>query len=381
MTIAPTVSICMAVYNPPRTLFRRQIESIKAQTFTNWTCTVTVDADDRSIVRATIGQDRRFKIVRNRKRLGFYRNFEKALSIAPAADFIALADQDDRWNLDKLESLVSAFDESTQLVYSDCRVVSEDDKILSPTFWYNRKNNFTNLACLVIANTVTGAASMFRASLLPQVLPFPEDIRDSYHDHWIAIVAAANGDIGYIDRPLYDYVQHDGNVIGHNYSAKTPGIIIYAGEIIRRMKHPRAAVATLREITRQGVVQFDVLRKTALFARMALARSECEDPEKRQILSRLARYDAGFFVPVTERIRAALDHRPSLNVEGNFLFAAVSEWAHRNGLIKLPDPPPPPPSAALPPSTLIETGEYEMLHGGNYLARQQLLFRHPLDAD
>ena len=63
--------------------------------------------------------------------------------------------------------------------------------------------------------TVTGAACMFRRELLSDALPFPPQFGHMFHDHWLAILALSRGRLGYVDRPLYDYVQHGGNVIGH----------------------------------------------------------------------------------------------------------------------------------------------------------------------
>jgi len=34
------------------------------------------------------------------------------------------------------------------------------------------------------------------------------------HDHWLAVCAAALGEVRVIDEVLQDYVQHDGNVLG-----------------------------------------------------------------------------------------------------------------------------------------------------------------------
>ena len=133
----------------------------------------------------------------------------------PSADFVALADQDDDWHWNKLATLLAAFDKQTSLVYSDMRLVTAAGDCLSQTYWTTRQNNYTDLAALALVNTVTGAASMFRRDLLSHVLPFPDRPGDQYHDHWIALVATALGSIRYVDRPLYDYVQHSSNVIGH----------------------------------------------------------------------------------------------------------------------------------------------------------------------
>ncbi|MFL5826633.1 MAG: hypothetical protein ACJ76V_08940, partial [Thermoleophilaceae bacterium] len=39
----PLVAICMATYEPPLDLFRRQMESIRAQTHRNWVCVISDD--------------------------------------------------------------------------------------------------------------------------------------------------------------------------------------------------------------------------------------------------------------------------------------------------------------------------------------------------
>jgi hypothetical protein len=67
----------------------------------------------------------------------------------------------------------------------------------------------------LVANTITGAASLFRREVLDYALPFPPRYGAAYHDHWVALVAMALGEVDYIDRPLYDYVQHDGAALGH----------------------------------------------------------------------------------------------------------------------------------------------------------------------
>lgn len=217
--LGPMVAICMAAHNPPPELFARQIASIKAQSHRNWICIITDDStspEARDRIIAAIGGDARFHVYANSARLGFYRNFERCLSLVPPnADFVALADQDDEWRPNKLATLLQTFDAETTLVYSDMRIVTADGRVIADTYWTTRRNNFTDLAALGLVNTVTGASSMFRRRILSHVLPFPDRPGDQYHDHWIAIVAASLGAIRYVARPLYDYTQHGANVIGH----------------------------------------------------------------------------------------------------------------------------------------------------------------------
>jgi hypothetical protein len=95
------------------------------------------------------------------------------------------------------------------------RIVGEDGEVISDTYWSRRRNNSTDLLSLLIANTVSGTACMFRRELLDYALPFPVRAAGAFHDRWIALLALALGDLAYVDTPLLDYVQHGGAAIGH----------------------------------------------------------------------------------------------------------------------------------------------------------------------
>jgi hypothetical protein len=161
--------------------------------------------------------DARFVFHRNDRNLGFYHNFERALARVPdAAHFVALSDQDDYWYPDKLSRLVRALrDGGAMLAYSDMRIVDENGKEVAGSYWVNRKNEFIDFPVVLVANTVTGAASLFEARLLDRLLPFPPRVGDAFHDHWIACTAMCAGKLAYVDAPLYDYYQYGDSVIGH----------------------------------------------------------------------------------------------------------------------------------------------------------------------
>jgi glycosyltransferase involved in cell wall biosynthesis len=291
----PAVAICLASYNPPTALLQRQIESIRAQSHRNWICVISDDcsnSDRWRELQQLVDGDPRFYLSRSPRRLGFYHNFERALALAPAdAEFVALADQDDFWYADKLETLLNALGDR-RLVYSDARVVTRDGALISDTWWNQRHNNHTDMLSLLVANSVTGAASVFRRDLLSTALPFPPGQFAHYHDHWIALNALASGGIGYVDKPLYDYVQHGQASLGHAAAnAMTP--------LRERLRHQRGA----RERVRMWRLHYyvDVCRLLALAsilqlrhgprmtasARRALVRfSAAED--SRRALARLA---------------------------------------------------------------------------------------------
>jgi glycosyltransferase involved in cell wall biosynthesis len=216
---APRIAVCMTTYNPPSDLFARQIASLRAQTERDWICIVSDDhskPERFAAIRTMLGDDARFRLFRQPTNRGYYRNFEDCLGrVPPEIEYVALADQDDVWHRDKLAVLCSRFGPRTTLVYSDARIVSADGAELASTYWTTRRPNRGDLATLLIANTVTGAAAMLRRCVLVSILPFPPAFGAAFHDHWIACAALARGEIAFIDQPLYDYVQHRGNVIGH----------------------------------------------------------------------------------------------------------------------------------------------------------------------
>jgi glycosyltransferase involved in cell wall biosynthesis len=220
-TRAETIAICMATFEPDLDLLRAQIDSIRAQTDRDWICVVSDDCSGPqqfAAIREIIGDDARFQLSQTSERSGFYRNFERALSVAPPdAELIALSDQDDVWHPNKLATLRASLG-AAPLVYSDLRLVDEDLGVLRNTLWKGRSNNQTNMASMLVANTVTGSSCLFRREVAELALPFPDCPGLEFHDHWIALVALALGDLAYVDRPLYDYVQHRAAILGRSVS-------------------------------------------------------------------------------------------------------------------------------------------------------------------
>ena len=282
----PFVAICMATHEPAPGLFRRQLESLHAQTHRNWVCVVSDDCtspDRFAEMEAELHDDPRFLVSRSRERLGFYRNFERALSLAPAAaDYVALADQDDRWEPDKLETLLREIGAS-QLVYSDARIVDEDGGVIADTYWQKRRNNHDDIASVLMANSVTGAASLFRRQLLDYALPFPPGQFHHFHDHWLGLAALALGDVGFVPRPLYDYVQHREAVLGHAEANRMPRL----GDRFRGWRRPLRDRVGLWRLT----YFVDACRLIQFVTILELRCGPAMAPAKRRALERFMRAD------------------------------------------------------------------------------------------
>ena len=216
----PLIAIALATHEPPGEALQRQLDSIRAQSWSRWICLISDDASSPGAyagIESAVAGDPRFAISRSPQRLGFLRNFERALRAVPEeAELIALADQDDRWYPDKLERLAAtlAAAPAARLAFSDMRITDGAGAVLSDTFWYLRRERHDDMASLMVANVVTGAASLFRRDLLDDALPLPPAHPDHviYHDHWLALCALATGEIAYLDAPTYDYARHDESV-------------------------------------------------------------------------------------------------------------------------------------------------------------------------
>jgi len=288
----PLVAICLPTFNPPLDLLRRQLDSLKAQTHRQWLAIIVDDssaAEVQAALQNLIADEPRFVFIPGSQRLGVYHNVERCLRLVPPqAEFVALADQDDCWYPPKLERLLAACRGSAQLAYSDMRVVSATGELLAESYWTTWRNNQTDLTGLLFENTVTGAAALFHRELLPVALPFPPRVGNLYHDHWLACVALATGELKFIAEPLYDYVQHGGNDVGH-YSPPRRSWLGLAQAALQRL-----ALSSGSKLAR---IYDEKVDKPGTLARTLLSRAgEQIEPAKRAELERLAVVERSWLV-------------------------------------------------------------------------------------
>ncbi len=226
------VAICMATYDPPPALLERQLESIRAQTHRNWVCVISDDCSQPerfAALRGVVGDDPRFvRLALATRRLGFYRNFERALALAPAgARYVALADQDDRWHPDKLATLLRRARRRAARLQRRARSSTRDGaRARRHATGSRRRNNHTDLLSLLVANSVTGAASLFRARRCSTTRCRSRPAQFAhFHDHWLGARARwRSATSRFVDRPLYDYVQHGDATLGHAAANRMPSL-------------------------------------------------------------------------------------------------------------------------------------------------------------
>ena len=162
-----SIAVCMSTYNPQIDLFRVQVESLRAQTDTDWICLISDDCSRPESVSRDRGRGRRATTASSSPaRSGASASTGTSSGRSPWSRrrlrSSPSSDQDDRWYPDKLATLRAEIGEA-ELIYSDQRLVDRGrhGPRRAPT-GRSRSNNHTNLTSLLIANTVTGAASMMQ---------------------------------------------------------------------------------------------------------------------------------------------------------------------------------------------------------------------------
>lgn len=221
--------IILCTYNPSLNFFKALVNSLRAQTYTHWQCLLLDDASAEPIYQEIcdiVGVDAQFSMHRNVSNLGVVANFEQGLSWVPDdCDLVAYCDQDDIWLPNKLALMLPYFaDPEVMLCHSDMQLIDEHDAVISEScFAYEKRDvgvNDYSLRQLILRNSVTGCASVFRRSLVAKILPFarqnPADVA-YYHDLWTALHAVIHGRIVTICQPLVQYRQHSQNILGASF--------------------------------------------------------------------------------------------------------------------------------------------------------------------
>jgi len=205
----PPISVIVCVYNGAQ-FIEEQLASIIVQTYGVAEIIVVDDAssdDTFEVVKRAAARDNRIALYKNEFNIGFTANFEKAMKMANH-DFIAIADQDDIWNLHKIEKMMAAFKPDAAAIYCDSVHFSKKIPAVPVANKKNRRIQGTEVRKLSMYNTVSGHALIIRKSLLAQALPIPSNI---YYDWWLALQAATNGGLQFLDEILVYQRVHDNN--------------------------------------------------------------------------------------------------------------------------------------------------------------------------
>lgn len=206
----PLVSIAVCTYNGQRYL-KEQLDSLVFQTYQNIEIIVVDDCSTDqtiSILAEYEGSNANFNFVINNINLGYAKNFEKAISLCKGK-YIALSDQDDIWELDKIEKQVAEIGLHA-LVYHDSKCIDENGNEIKQNLSdvYRLYEGKSSLPFLFY-NCVSGHSMLFTSELIPLLLPFDKRF---FHDRWIAFIASERGGVKLIPEKLVSYRQHQTSI-------------------------------------------------------------------------------------------------------------------------------------------------------------------------
>ncbi len=206
MNRSPLVSIALCTYNGAEYL-SEQLDTLVNQTYKNIEIVVVDDysTDDTfTLLKDYANRFPQFKIYKNDRNLGFSRNFERAVRLCNG-ELIALCDQDDIWDHQKIELQVNAIKDNV-FVYHDSEFIYKNgitvNRKMSDLFNFYRGDN---PEAFLFFNCVSGHTILMKKMLIDTALP----LRGHFHDWWLAYVATNIGKIDFIPRSLVKYRQHD----------------------------------------------------------------------------------------------------------------------------------------------------------------------------
>ena len=134
---SPTMSLIVAVYDPPVDVLRIQLESIAAQTSDDWECVVVDDASSSSAVIAFIDawcaiSDRR-RLIRRAVNGGIAAATNDGIDAA-TGEFLAICDHDDVVHPTAVEALLDHFraHPNHDVAYTDEQLIDDSGFVLAP---------------------------------------------------------------------------------------------------------------------------------------------------------------------------------------------------------------------------------------------------------
>lgn len=220
------VSVVMATYNGEKYI-KEQLASIENQTFLPFEVIVV---DDASIdCTADIIEDfaktskLNIKLYKNRENTGYLENFKKGLTLAKG-DVVALCDQDDIWESEKIETVSDIFEnDNVSGVAVGFKFIDENgsdyksDFLKEGYFAFVEKEPKTRISKISLKqitkrNIAPGCACAFGKQAVDMFLSGCVD--GLPHDYQLSAVAAAMDGLYFYNRPLTRYRIHGNNTLG-----------------------------------------------------------------------------------------------------------------------------------------------------------------------
>ena len=199
------VSVVMCTYNGERYL-REQLDSIVQQTYPIYELIVQDDCsqDETMVILHEYARHNPFmKVFLNESSLGINQNFLTAIQRA-TGDFIALSDQDDIWDLRKIEWHVNSIGDALMSCgFSKPFVSGQDVQV-----YFDKRIPNLCPERLIYASAVAGHTQMIRKYFLSKIPNIEQGLQTFMYDQLFQVVAALYGQIAFCDKVLVHQRRH-----------------------------------------------------------------------------------------------------------------------------------------------------------------------------
>lgn len=269
-------SVALCTYNGEKYL-KEQLDSIINQTYQIDEIIVCDDGSTDATLSILKEYDSLFpnliKVHVNEQNLRSVKNFEKAISLC-SNEIIFLSDQDDLWQENKVESIVSYFrnNPATNVISTngccllnkevDCNRISVWDipNVLNEEMvkydYFEIISSITNIA--------TGATMAMRKNFVQQFSPIPV-YKDFHHDEWIALVSSYYSSFSFHNEKLTYYRIHEDQQVGLNFFKLSIPNLKALTAVYRKSKfdeYKRAIKVTINNYNKKkGILQNNTLKK------------------------------------------------------------------------------------------------------------------------
>ncbi len=226
------IAIILSTYNGAKYV-AEQLDSILKQSHTNWRCYIRDDGSSDNtltIVKSYFANDSRFTFIDAiAGNMGLNASHYYLISVT-TENYIAMCDQDDVWDTNKLEATLSKLkaiegaQKNPALAHTNSVFVDSELNIIRDQFLNNRALA-KGLNGILFANSVQGGSIIINKSLREIALKIPPVLPYDYH---LAIIACLVGERVYIPQTLLKYRQHDKSSIATG-DANKPNKLLKSG--------------------------------------------------------------------------------------------------------------------------------------------------------
>lgn len=189
----PLVSIVMPNFNGQRYL-RDSIESALKQTYKNIELIIVDDCStDRSlsIIDEYINHDSRIHLIQNTKNCGVAITRNIGISCAKG-DYIALLDNDDTWNFEKIERQLATIMNGADIAFCSYDFIDEHGKPIKKPFIVPKTATYRSM---LTSSVISCSTAFINASVLKSH-PFRTDVYHEDYLLWMELIEAGYKAVG-----------------------------------------------------------------------------------------------------------------------------------------------------------------------------------------